>query len=129
MDANIKLSEEVVSKTKSFERLKEEAEKCLAQSERFRREKVEFEDAIYAKFLGVLNTKKAKLRELQDKLAKEEVAEKPEEEDDKSTEETEELDEEISDEEMTEYNVGSSKEVSRVEGGCKKRTRGSCEDF
>ncbi|KAI4304007.1 hypothetical protein MLD38_039579 [Melastoma candidum] len=121
MDANIKLSEEVVSKTKSFERLKEEAEKCLAQSERFRREKVEFEDAIYAK--------KAKLRELQDKLAKEEVAEKPEEEDDKSTEETEELDEEISDEEMTEYNVGSSKEVSRVEGGCKKRTRGSCEDF
>ena len=43
------VQEEVVSKTKSFERLKIEAEKCLAQSERFNTEKMEFESAIYAK--------------------------------------------------------------------------------
>lgn len=41
--------EEVVSKTKSFERLKMEAEKCLTQSERFSKEKMEFESATYAK--------------------------------------------------------------------------------
>ncbi|XP_028780817.1 DNA repair protein XRCC4-like isoform X2 [Neltuma alba] len=49
MDANITLSEEVVRKTESFERMKVEAEKCLSQSERFANEKVEFESEIYAK--------------------------------------------------------------------------------
>ncbi|XP_044486452.1 DNA repair protein XRCC4 isoform X2 [Mangifera indica] len=49
MDANIRLSDEVVRKTQSFERLKVEAEKCLTQSERFNQEKVEFESAIYTK--------------------------------------------------------------------------------
>ncbi|XP_057981240.1 uncharacterized protein LOC131166681 [Malania oleifera] len=49
MDANIRLSEEVIRKTKSFERLKVEAEKCSAQSEKFSDEKTEFESAIYAK--------------------------------------------------------------------------------
>ncbi|XP_077240129.1 DNA ligase IV-binding protein isoform X2 [Tasmannia lanceolata] len=50
MDANIRLSEEVVRKTQSFERLKVEAEKCLAQSEKFENEKTEFESIVYAKF-------------------------------------------------------------------------------
>lgn len=49
LDANISLSEDVVQKTQSLERLKTEAEKCLRQSERFSNEKIEFESAIYAK--------------------------------------------------------------------------------
>lgn len=36
-------------RTQSFDRLKGEAEKCLAQSEKFNSEKMEFESAIYAK--------------------------------------------------------------------------------
>ncbi|CAN8270462.1 unnamed protein product [Cochlearia groenlandica] len=67
MDANIRLSEEVVSKTRSFEKMRSEAEKCLAQGEKLCDEKTEFENATYAKFLSVLNAKKAKLRELRDK--------------------------------------------------------------
>ncbi|MCL7049778.1 hypothetical protein MKW94_002176 [Papaver nudicaule] len=50
MDANIRLSEEVVRKTQSFDRLKLEAEKCLAQSEKFSNEKAELESALYAKY-------------------------------------------------------------------------------
>ncbi|KAL6209702.1 hypothetical protein ACLB2K_020642 [Fragaria x ananassa] len=49
MDANVGLSEEVVRKTQSFERLKVEAEMCLIQSERIANEKIEFESAVYAK--------------------------------------------------------------------------------
>ncbi|XP_058222874.1 uncharacterized protein LOC131332590 [Rhododendron vialii] len=49
MDANVRLSDEVVWKTQSFNKPRVEAEKCLAQSERFSNEKTEFEDAIYAK--------------------------------------------------------------------------------
>lgn len=70
MDANIRLSEEVVRKSQSFERLKGEAEKCLTQSEKFKNEKIEFETAVYSKFVAVLNSKKAKLRELRNKLSK-----------------------------------------------------------
>uniref|UniRef100_A0A7N0T546 XRCC4 N-terminal domain-containing protein n=1 Tax=Kalanchoe fedtschenkoi TaxID=63787 RepID=A0A7N0T546_KALFE len=49
MDANITLSEEVIRKGRSFDRLKAEAEQCLAQSEKFSKEKEEFEAAIYKK--------------------------------------------------------------------------------
>ncbi|CAA6662735.1 unnamed protein product [Spirodela intermedia] len=70
MDANTRLSEEVVSKRQSFERLKAEAEKCLAQSEKYCIEKKEFEDATYGKFVAVLNSKKAKLRQLRDRLSR-----------------------------------------------------------
>ncbi|KAL0414395.1 UNVERIFIED_CONTAM: DNA repair protein XRCC4 [Sesamum radiatum] len=70
MDANIRLSEEVVWKTQSFDRLKLEAEKCLAQSEKLSSEKTEFESEIYGKFVNVLNSKKAKLRDLRDRLSK-----------------------------------------------------------
>lgn len=45
----IYLKEEVVRKTQSFERLKVESEKCLAQSEKITNEKMEFESALYAK--------------------------------------------------------------------------------
>lgn len=38
-------------KTKSNEKLKAEAEKCLAQSEKFQTEKAEFETTIYSKVL------------------------------------------------------------------------------
>ena len=38
-----------MNKTRSFERMKSEAEKCLAQGERLCSEKMEFEDATYAK--------------------------------------------------------------------------------
>ncbi|KAL9310274.1 putative DNA repair protein XRCC4 [Arabidopsis thaliana] len=67
MEANIRLSEEVVNKTRSFEKMKSEAERCLAQGEKLCDEKTEFENATYAKFLSVLNAKKAKLRAVRDK--------------------------------------------------------------
>lgn len=38
-------------KTKSNEKLEAEAEKCLAQSEKFQTEKAEFETTIYSKVL------------------------------------------------------------------------------
>ncbi|XP_040368370.1 DNA repair protein XRCC4 isoform X2 [Rosa chinensis] len=53
MDANVGLSEEVVRKTQSFERLKVEAEKCLTQSEKIANEKMEFETAVYAKEMDI----------------------------------------------------------------------------
>lgn len=113
MDANIRLSDEVVNKNQSFERLKVEAEKCLTQSEKLSKEREEFESAIYAKFLGVLNSKKKKLRELRDKLSKQGTAvEEPVEEDAQSTDRTETFDEgsgeEISGEEMEKEDVGTS---------------------
>ncbi|XP_023749066.1 DNA repair protein XRCC4 [Lactuca sativa] len=87
MDANIRLSEEVVMKTKSNEKLKTEAEKCLAQSEKFQNEKAEFETTIYSKFLGVLNSKKAKLREMREKMSNQENNVKSEEEEEEEEEE------------------------------------------
>uniref|UniRef100_M4E4Q9 Carbamoyl phosphate synthase ATP-binding domain-containing protein n=1 Tax=Brassica campestris TaxID=3711 RepID=M4E4Q9_BRACM len=86
MEANIRLSEEVVNKTRSFEKMESEAEKCLAQGERLFSEKMEFEDATYAKacFISVLNAKKAKLRALRDReVSGKEVAEEEEESTDK----------------------------------------------
>ncbi|KAL1806461.1 hypothetical protein DCAR_0832261 [Daucus carota subsp. sativus] len=99
MDSNIRLSEEVVKKTQLSEKLKEEAEKCLAQSEKFCSEKAEFETAVYEKFLRVLNSKKAKLRELRDRLSKQGASGKLEEEDEEvSTDKTESFDERSDDE-------------------------------
>ncbi|KAK6914045.1 DNA repair protein XRCC4 [Dillenia turbinata] len=93
MDANIRLSEETVRKTQSFDRLKVEAEKCLAQSERFNKEKAEFENLIYAKFVKVLNSKKEKLRDLREQLAKREATGKQPLEEENSTDKTESFDE------------------------------------
>jgi len=102
MDANIRLSEEVVRKTQSFDKLKQEAEKCLQQSERFNTEKAEFEQATFSKFVAVLNSKKAKLRQLRDKVAELESADKPpkDDEEENSTDRTE-LFEEGSDKEAS----------------------------
>eukprot|EP01018_Ginkgo_biloba_P007587 Gb_22879 [translate_table: standard] len=90
MDANTKLSEEVVRKTRSLERMKLEAEKCLAQSEKFMNEKTEFESTIYAKFVAVLNSKKAKLRDLRERClhSKPEIKQVEDEEHGYSEEET-----------------------------------------
>ncbi|PIA45240.1 hypothetical protein AQUCO_01700639v1 [Aquilegia coerulea] len=124
MDANIRLSEEVVRKTQSTERLKIEAEKCLAQSEKLSSEKEEFESAIYAKFVAVLNSKKAKLRELRDQLSKQEEARKSPQED-ASSEKTESYDEdtgnEKSDEEPVESLAGTSKSVPATRQYGRKR--------
>lgn len=123
MDANIRLSEEVVRKTQSFEMLKVEAEKCIAQSEIINNEKVDFESEIYAKFLGVLNSKKAKLRELRDQISNKKAAGKlPEEEQEGSTDKTESFDDgsddEKSEDEPAENVSGTSKNilVSRPHG-------------
>lgn len=128
MDANVRLSDEVVWKTQSFEKLRVEAEKCLAQSERFSTEKAEFEDAIYAKFLGVLNSKKAKLRELRDQLSKQGKSRKlpeEEEEDEESTDKTETFDgnsdDERSEEESTVNLIGTSKHASAIKPRGRKR--------
>ncbi|RDX74040.1 DNA repair protein XRCC4, partial [Mucuna pruriens] len=118
MSSNINLSldmfiymhvqDKVVRENELFEKMKVEAEKCLMQSERIANERVEFESEIYAKFLGVLNSKKSKLRELRDKLSKQENSEKsPQEED---TDKTESFDEE-SDEEPQKDISSSSKGV------------------
>ncbi|RWR79698.1 DNA repair protein XRCC4 [Cinnamomum micranthum f. kanehirae] len=124
MDANIRLSEEVVRKTQSFERLRAEAEKCLAQSEKFNNEKREFESAVYAKFVGVLNSKKAKLRELRDQLSKHGVK-SPQDEDDESTDRTEIMggsEDEISNEEPPK-SLPSSSKSSPAAKGQKRKTR------
>ncbi|KAL8515662.1 hypothetical protein ACS0TY_014370 [Phlomoides rotata] len=109
MDANIRLSEEVVWKTESFDKLKLEAEKCLAQSEKLNTEKSEFESEIYAKFVMVLNSKKAKVRELRDRLSKQPTTDQlpeGEEEKEESTDRTESFDER-SDDEETEKKSGA----------------------
>ncbi|KAM7488304.1 hypothetical protein LguiB_025788 [Lonicera macranthoides] len=117
MDANMRLSEEVVRKSHTSEMLKVEAEKCLAQSEKFNHEKEEFESAIYAKFLGILNTKKEKLRELRDRLAKKEASGKlPVEDEGESTDKTESFDEKTDDDEESDEDPpmnlsGNSKDV------------------
>ncbi|KAK4773237.1 hypothetical protein SAY87_028256 [Trapa incisa] len=123
MDANIRLSEEVVCKTRSFEKLKLEAEKCLVQSKRFSSEKIEFESAIYAKFLSVLNSKKGKLRELRDKLGKAGGnAEKSPQDDDESTEKTESFDEQSDSEiDAVKSGTGSSKDVRKIQLRGRKR--------
>ncbi|XP_022971997.1 DNA repair protein XRCC4 isoform X2 [Cucurbita maxima] len=84
--------EEVVRKTQSFEKLKVESEKCLAQSERICEEKVEFETALYAKFLNVLNTKKAKLREYRDQFPKQTTTSSKLKQDDEYSDKTESFD-------------------------------------
>lgn len=123
MDANIRLSEEVVRKTQSFEKLKVEAEKCLAQSEKFSSEKAEFESAIYAKFIAVLNSKKAKLRELRDQK-QDDAGKSPEE--DVSTDKTETYDEETDNdksEDTAESLAGTGKSVPARRGGKRKSNK------
>ncbi|GAB2294562.1 hypothetical protein Dimus_028767 [Dionaea muscipula] len=93
MDANIRLSEEVVRKTQAFDRVKEEAEKCLAQSERLSSVKDEFESEVYAKFVSILNSKKAKLRDLRERLSnKGSTCKLPEEEEDEEDDDEESSD-------------------------------------
>jgi len=74
----------------------------LQQSERFNTEKAEFEQATFSKFVAVLNSKKAKLRQLRDKVAELESAGKPpkDDEEENSTDRTE-LFEEGSDKEAS----------------------------
>ncbi|XP_031387293.1 DNA repair protein XRCC4-like [Punica granatum] len=123
MDANIRLSEEVVRKTKSFERLEVEIEKCLAQSESFSNEKTEFESAVYARFLSVLNSKKGKLRELGEQLVKAGVnGGKSPEEDKESTKKTDPFDEGSYNEVTTEKSgTGTSEDVQKGKSCSRKR--------
>lgn len=111
MDANIRLSEEVVRKNKSVERLQEEAEKCLEQSEKLSIEKQEFESEVYAKFVNVLNSKKAKLRELRDQLSNQGAGENLPEEEEVSTDGTEPY---VSGSDDVNIDERSDKDVSRT---------------
>lgn len=75
-------------------------------------------------FLGVLNAKKKKLRELRDKLSKQATSvEEPVEEDAQSTDRTETFDEEISGEEVEKDDVGTSKDVPARRGRGRGRKR------
>ncbi|KAK7278455.1 hypothetical protein RJT34_23484 [Clitoria ternatea] len=125
LDSNIRLSDEVVRQTDLTEKMKAEAEKCLTQSERIANERVEFESEIYVKFLGVLNSKKSKLRELRDKLSKQENAGKsPEEEDTEKTKSfDEESDNDTSDENPQKDITSSSKDVMAKKPSGRKRSR------
>ncbi|KAL1192703.1 DNA repair protein XRCC4 [Cardamine amara subsp. amara] len=111
MEANIRLSEEVVNKTRSFEKMKSEAEKCLAQGEKICNEKTEFETETYAKFLSVLNAKKAKLRALRDKEDSVRAVEEEE-----STDKTESFDSGRSDNEQSEQEVSKKASSSKARG-------------
>ena len=48
--------------------MKKESEACLEQSQRFAKEKNQFEQDIYKKFVDVLNSKKSKIREFSLKI-------------------------------------------------------------
>ncbi|XP_027367050.1 DNA repair protein XRCC4-like isoform X2 [Abrus precatorius] len=76
-------------------------------------------------FLGVLNSKKSKLRELRDKLSKQENAEKsPQEEDTEKTESfDEESDNDKSDEDPQKDITSSTKDVMANKPSRRKRTR------
>lgn len=98
----------------------------MAQSERIANERVEFESQIYTKFLGVLNSKKAKLRELRDQLSKQGNGDKsPQEEED--PEKTESFDEESddgkSDEDPQKCITSSSKDAGATKRSRPRRTR------
>lgn len=132
MDANIRLSDEVIRKTQFLEKLKVEAERCLLQSEKFNNEKAEFESAIYSKFVAVLNSKKAKLRELRDRISKLEATGKARQEEDESTDKTETFDEDSDNESIKQETVdgtdddipGTSANVATSVKGRKRRKRG-----
>ncbi|XAR49019.1 hypothetical protein NMG60_11032037, partial [Bertholletia excelsa] len=114
LDANIRLRDEAAKKTQYFERLRVEAEKCLAQSEKFSNEKAEFKFVFWFHFLGFLDTKKAKLQELRDRLSKQESSRKlAQEEEEESTDTAEsfhgESDDAKSEEESKVSVVGTSK--------------------
>ncbi|KAG7632260.1 DNA repair protein XRCC4 [Arabidopsis suecica] len=112
MEANIRLSDEVVNKTRSFEKMRSEAERCLAQGEKLCDEKTEFESATYAKFLSVLNAKKAKLRALRDKEDSVRVVEEEE-----STDKAESFESGRSDDEKSEEEVSKKATSSKARGG------------
>ncbi|XP_010512067.1 PREDICTED: DNA repair protein XRCC4 [Camelina sativa] len=118
MEANIRLSEEVVNKTRSFEKMKSEAERCLAQGEKLCKEKTEFEDATYAKFLSVLNAKKAKLRALRDKEDSGKAAEEEE-----STDKTESFDDSGRNDNEQSEEVASKKATGSKARGQKRAAR------
>lgn len=78
----------------------------------------------YLQFLGVLNTKKAKLRDLRDQLAKQDAAGKFAQEDEESAEKTETFDEETSDDAKSKeetVDAGISKAVPRSSARGRKR--------
>ncbi|XP_071732534.1 DNA repair protein XRCC4-like [Rutidosis leptorrhynchoides] len=123
MNANIRLSEEVVMKTKSNEKLKAEAEKCLAQSEKLQNEKAEFETTLYTKFLGLLNSKKAKLRELRDQLSNQDTTDKIHEDEEESTDKTETFDGDSEDEDIEEDDATNVTSTSKDTSGNLPRGR------
>ncbi|ESQ47543.1 hypothetical protein EUTSA_v10022194mg [Eutrema salsugineum] len=111
-----KITEEVVNKTSSFEEMTSEAEKCLSQGEKLCNEKTEFENATYAKFLSLLNTKKAKLRALRDKEDSERAVEEEE-----STDKAESFESERSDNEQREEEASKKATTTRNKARGRKR--------
>ncbi|CAM6087376.1 unnamed protein product [Calypogeia fissa] len=66
MTGSSRLSEELQRKRRSLEQQKAEADRSLAQSVKFRDERLQFEEEIYKKFVAVLNSKKNKLRDVKE---------------------------------------------------------------
>ncbi|BBM98184.1 DNA-repair protein XRCC4 [Marchantia polymorpha subsp. ruderalis] len=93
MEWSSRLSEELQSKIKSFENMKAEATRLTAQTQKFRDQKIQFEDDIYRKFVAVLNSKKAKLRELRAEALRIPSPSKKKDKDDEVVEETDTEDE------------------------------------
>jgi hypothetical protein len=64
-----RLQEQLVRKTRNFERMQKEAKASQEQSERFKNEKVQSEEYLIRRCVAVLNSKKGMLRKLRDQLA------------------------------------------------------------
>ncbi|XP_024518213.1 DNA repair protein XRCC4-like [Selaginella moellendorffii] len=65
LEADTKIREELKNKTRLFNSMKAEVDKYLEQNKRLVQEKNQSEEELIRKFVALLNSKKAKLRELQ----------------------------------------------------------------
>lgn len=69
-DSNCRLTESYLRKRRDFDRMTRENEVLTEQNERFKALKNQFKEDAYKKFVPVLNSKKAKLRELRKEIEK-----------------------------------------------------------
>ncbi|KAG6553569.1 hypothetical protein Mapa_004482 [Marchantia paleacea] len=109
MDGSSRLSEELQRKIRSFDNMRAEASRLTAQTQKFRDQKIQFEDDIYRKFVAVLNAKKAKLRELRAQALQMPSPSKKKDKDNEVVEETDSEDELDESDEEGEDNESSQK--------------------
>ncbi|XP_024395185.1 DNA repair protein XRCC4 [Physcomitrium patens] len=67
-DSNCRLTESFLKKCRDYDRLRSESEVLVEQNKRFKDLKSQTQEVMYKKFVAVLNSKKAKLKELKKEL-------------------------------------------------------------